>query len=119
MARFWHCRSLETLGGHSRWRHSFAPGKIHLFTFDHYREHPTIEDVVANNIVCVCGAAIVAQRDLWPEMASLTTRAINELLGRNMADDDQTVWYLASRYRPELFQLNEITDGNWFPLRWH
>jgi protein YibB len=113
---FGYCRGIETLGGYSRWRHSFARDKIHLFTFDRYRNRPPVNDVVANNIVCVCGAALVAQRDLWPEMASLTTKAINELIDDNMVDDDQTVWYMASLYRPELFELNEITDDDWFPV---
>lgn len=49
-------------------------------------------------------------------MANLTTKAINELIDNNMVDDDQTVWYVASLYRPELFELNEITDGDWFPV---
>jgi protein YibB len=113
---FGYCRSRESLGGSVKWQYAFTPGKIHLFTFCDFPPDGAIAEVVANNIVVVAGAAVIANRELWPVMAQLMNHASDELLKRNMVDDDQTLFLMASLYRPDLFELHRISDSDWQPV---
>ena len=113
---FGYCRSGEALGGSTKWQYPFAHGKIHYFTFGRYTGDLSIAQIIANNIVYVAGAAIVAERDLWLPFSQLTNFALNELLKRNLVDDDQTVLLLASLYKPELFEMHPIPDQDRQPV---
>lgn len=115
---FGYCRSMANLGGSTDWRYAFAPGKIHLFVFSEYKGEIALGDIVANNIAYVAGAAIVAEKHLWPALAQLMNKAADDLLEHNLVDDDQTLFLMASLYRPDLFELHKIPDQEWQPVLW-
>lgn len=113
---FGYCRSPAALGGSTKWRYRFTPNKIHLFIFNSYHSGMPIEHIVANNIVFVCGAAVVGSRDLWPEFARLNNFAAEELLKMNLVDDDQTLWMMASLYKSDIIEIHKISDQDWHPV---
>jgi hypothetical protein len=47
---------------------------------------------------------------LWPEVNRLIVESMDELLSKNLIDDDQTLWLMASLKKPEMFNLNIIPD---------
>jgi len=113
---FGYCRNPEALSGSTLWQYHFTPGKIHLFVFSEYKGEISLKDIVANNIVYVAGAAVVAERSLWPILAQLMNKAADELLQHDLVDDDQTLFLMASLYRPDLFELHKIPDQAWQPV---
>jgi protein YibB len=113
---FGYCRGMEALGGSDHWSYNFNPGKIHLFVFGEYKSVLPINEIVANNIVYVAGAAVVAERKLWAVLARLMNKAADELQQHTMVDDDQTLFLMASLYRPDLFELHPIPDQQWQPV---
>lgn len=113
---FGYCRSMEALGGSNHWTYNFTPGKIHLFVFADYKGEISLGDIVANNIVYVAGAAVVAEKQMWPALAQLMNKAADDLLQHNLVDDDQTLFLMASLYRPDLFELHTIPDQQWQPV---
>lgn len=113
---FGYCRSMDSLGGSNHWRYEFTPGKIHYFTFGDCPEGYPISEFVYNNIVLVCGAAVVAEKPLWLALAQLMNKAADDLLQNNLVDDDQTLFLMASLYRPDLFEMHKISDEDWQPV---
>jgi protein YibB len=113
---FGYCRSMASLGGSTHWRYAFTSGKIHYFTFGDYVEGFPISEIVYKNIVLVCGAAVVAEKHLWPVLAQLMNKAADDLLQNNLVDDDQTLFLMASLYQPHLFETHKISDSDWQPV---
>jgi len=113
---FGYCRGMEALGGSTRWRYQFTPDKIHLFVFSNYKGEISLGDIVANNIVYVAGAAVVAEKHMWAALAQLMNKAADDMLQHNLVDDDQTLFLMASLYRPDLFECHTIPDQQWQPV---
>jgi protein YibB len=111
---FGYFRSAEALAGSERWQYAFEPEKIHLFAFCRYHGEIFINDIVGNNIAYIVGGCVVAQKKLWPALTMLTKRASQELAARSMVDNDQTLFLLASLYRPDLFDIHLVGPEGWW-----
>ena len=110
---FGYCRSIETLGGITKWTYPFDPNKIHLFNFREYKGQP-ISQIIANNIVYMFGAKIVAGHEKWRQMEELIRGAFDNLCKAGMIDDDQTLMLLAYTYDSKLFELHPIDEADPF-----
>jgi protein YibB len=108
---FGYCREAKALGGMRLWRYPFAPDKVHLFSYGPYLGNPSIPDIIYNNVLCVMGGVVIANRALWPQLGTLIDKAFNQLLDNRLVDDDQTLLLLATLYRPDLFELHTITES--------
>jgi protein YibB len=110
---FGYCRNKETLNNVKEWKYPFDTNKIHFFNFREYKDLP-IQDIIANNIVHMFGAKIVAGKEMWPKLEELIYGAFKNLTDANMIDDDQTLMLLAYLYDKELFELHRIDENDPF-----
>jgi len=107
---FGYCRSADKIPPSKKWSYNFGENKFQLFGYRPYHVGQTIENVIFNNIVYILGAKQVAHRNLWPEVNRLIIESMEELQSKNLVDDDQTLWLIASLKKPELFNMNIIPD---------
>ena len=107
---FGYCRDIETLNGITSWSYPFNPNKIHFFDFRDYQGQP-IQYIIANNLVHMFGAKIVASKAKWESLQELIFGAFNNLTMANLVDDDQTLMLLAYLYNPEIFELHRIDES--------
>ena len=112
---FGYCRSIETLNGVTSWSYPFNPNKIHFFDYRDYQGQP-INYIIANNIVHMLGAKIVASKSKWESLQELIFGAFNNLTMANLVDDDQTLMLLAYLYNPEIFELHRIDESDPFVM---
>lgn len=115
---FGYFRTPDALCGSDHWQHAFAPGKIHMFAFSPYRGEIALNDIVANNIAYIVGGCVVAAPEMWAVLTALVDHAAQELAARTMVDNDQTLFLMASLYRPDLFDIHLVApEGWWDPFR--
>ena len=107
---FGYCRTKETLPKNLKWRYDFDTSKIHLFAYKDLAPNRPLTDIVASNDVHILGAKIVANKKMWPEMQRTMFAAFDLLYCNNLVDDDQTLFLLAARDNPELFEQHRIPD---------
>ena len=107
---FGYCRTPDKIPPSKKWSYNFGKDKLQLFGYRPFLKGQPIEDVIFNNIVYILGAKQVGHKDLWPEVNRLIVESMNELLSKNLIDDDQTLWLMASLKKPEMFNLNIIPD---------
>ena len=112
---FGYCRTKETLNGIRSWSYPFNPNKIHFFDFRDYLGQP-IQYIIANNLVHMFGAKIVASKAKWESLQELIFGAFNNLTMANLVDDDQTLMLLAYLYNPEIFELHRIDESDPFVM---
>ena len=112
---FGYCRDKETLNGITSWSYPFNPDKIHFFDFRQYLGQP-INYIIANNLVHMFGAKIVASKAKWESLQELIFGAFNNLTMANLVDDDQTLMLLAYLYNPEIFELHRIDESDPFVM---
>jgi protein YibB len=112
---FGYCRTIETLNGSTSWSYPFNPEKIHFFDYRDYQGQP-IQYIIANNIVHMLGAKIVASKSKWETLQELIFGAFNNLTMANLVDDDQTLMLLAYLYNPEIFELHRIDESDPFVM---
>ena len=112
---FGYCRDKETLNGITSWSYPFNPNKIHFFDFRDYQGQP-IQYIIANNLVHMFGAKIVASKAKWESLQELIFGAFNNLTMANLVDDDQTLMLLAYLYNPEIFELHRIDESDPFVM---
>lgn len=115
---FGYFRTAEQRAGSDLWQYAFAPDKIHLFAFTPYRGEVTLNDIVSNNIAYIVGGCLVGRKELWAPFVALTNRAAQELATRSLVDNDQTLFLMASLYRPDFFDIHLVgPEGWWDPFR--
>lgn len=107
---FGYCRTPDKIPPSKKWSYDFGAEKFQLFGYRPYPENKPIEDAIFNNQVYVFGAKQVGHVSLWPEVNRLISVSMEELLDKNLVDDDQTLWLMALLKKPELFNLNIIPD---------
>jgi len=107
---FGYCRSIDTLGGATKWEYDFNPEKIHLFNYKEFDTSRTILDVISTNDVHILGAKIVAGIQAWDIMHQLMAHSAQELIKNDLIDDDQTLMLISSLLKPEYFELHKIPD---------
>ena len=107
---FGYCRTPDKIPPSKKWCYDFGKDKFQLFGYRPYPADQSIENVIFNNIVYILGAKQVGHKDLWPEVNRLIVESMDELLSKNLIDDDQTLWLMASLKKPEMFNLNIIPD---------
>jgi len=112
---FGYCRNKETLNNVKEWKYPFDTSKIHFFNFREYQNLP-IQTIIANNIVHMFGAKIVAGKEMWPKLEELIRGAFKNLTDANMIDDDQTLMLLAYLYDKDLFELHRIDENDPFVI---
>jgi len=116
---FGYFRSAEQRAGSDFWQYAFATDKMHLFGFTPYRGEIALDDIVANNVAYIVGGCVVGRKELWASFAALTNRAAQELATRSLVDNDQTLFLMASLYRPDLFDIHLVgVEGWWDPFRY-
>lgn len=117
---FGYCRKAEQLAGSKCWKFLFTPEKIHMFAFTHYSGEISLNDIVTNNIAYIVGGCVVAQKKLWSSFSALTNQASQELATHSLVDNDQTLYLMASLYRPDLFDIHLVGhEGWWDPFRYY
>lgn len=98
----------------SEWRFAFTPDKINFFNVIKAKRIPpfnTEEQIfrfMYENIVYIVGCIIVGNRKAWQEFNQLLYPIIDELLARNIIDDDQGVYMYCIHKKPELFKINYV-----------
>ena len=107
---FGYCRTVDTLGGATKWEYDFNPEKIHLFNYKEFDTTRTMIDVISTNDVHILGAKIVAGKQAWDTLQQLMAHSAQELLKINLIDDDQTLMLMSSLLKPEHFELHKIPD---------
>lgn len=107
---FGYCRTPDRIPPSKKWTYDFGAERFQIFGYREYPKHKPIEEAIFNNLVYVFGAKQVGHVDLWPEVNELIQQSMEELLSKNLVDDDQTLWLMASLKKPELFNLNIIPD---------
>ena len=107
---FGYCRTQDKIPPSKKWSYNFGEDKCQLFGYRPYPKEQPIEQVIYNNMVYILGAKQVAHRNLWPEVNRLIIESMEELQAKNLIDDDQTLWLMASLKKPEMFNLNIIPD---------
>jgi protein YibB len=111
---FGYCRNEDTLNGVTKWCYDFDTDKIHLFKLKDWKEGTYIQDVIANNDVHMTGPCIVAGKSMWLVLKQLIEHNMNELLINNLVDDDQTLLLMSYLIKPEIFELHQVSDNDWF-----
>ena len=107
---FGYCRTQDKIPPSKKWTYNFGEDKFQLFGYREFPKDKSIEDVIFNNTVYILGAKQVGHKNLWPEVNNLICESMEELQSKNLIDDDQTLWLMASLKKPEMFNLNIIPD---------
>ena len=115
---FGYCRQQDTLNNLTKWEYCFNSEKVHLFTIQKNFEFniENVEYAILNNAPYIIGGAIIASKEKWLEFYQLIFQCQQELLSKNIVDDDQGVFLLACLKNPELIQLNFLGTKKWFSL---
>jgi protein YibB len=111
---FGYCRDESTLNGVKKWCYPFAKDKIHFFNIKDWVEGTLIQDVIANNDVHVTGPCIVGGRDMWYKLEHLVYTHTMKLLENNLIDDDQTLLLMSYLSNPDIFELHNVSNQDWF-----
>lgn len=106
---FGYCRSENQIPSARRWTYDFDSTKIHLLAYKNYDGAP-IEKIVATNDVYIPGAIIAADKKLWPKMSQLMRVSFDNLLAKNMVDDDQGLLIYSYIQDPDAFELHFVPD---------
>lgn len=109
---FGYCRNKEEFVSGTEWNYDFDTGHIHMFKlkdFDNVNDN--IERLIKDNDVHMTGGSIVGGKEVWPTFEKLVQHSFNELYNHNLVDDDQTLLLMAYLYKPDLFELRQVTHG--------
>lgn len=73
-----------------------------------------LHDAIFFNDVFIMGGSVTASKENWLILYDLCMESINNLLDKNIIDDDQTIFLMAYLKNPDIFNLIESQD--WFPI---
>jgi protein YibB len=111
---FGYCREASTLNGVELWQYPFNKDKIHLFNIKEFNPETTITNIISNNDVHITGPCIVASKEMWTELERLMNQSFDELISKDLIDDDQTLLLMSSLIEPDKFELHPISANDWF-----
>lgn len=111
---FGYCRNYESLSPSLKWDYDFNKDKIHLFNLRELEPQRPVEDIIKTGDVYIMGCHIVAGSHMWSQLRDLVFDNVNELLDRNLTDDDQTMLLLSYLKNPNIFELHPVDPSNWF-----
>ncbi|MBN6077743.1 protein YibB [Aggregatibacter actinomycetemcomitans] len=116
---FGYVRSIETLNNIKEWKYNFSNNKIHLFTIQKNYSLKDLSDIykaIFNNIVFVIGGAIVSHKKNWEQFFRENLSNQKFLLKKNIVDDDQGLFLMATIKNKGKFKFNYLGKDNWFHL---
>lgn len=90
-----------------KWEYDFGK-KITIFNLQPLNERP-IFDIIFSMDTYIMGSILIVPSYLAGEFWSLTQYIIKTLSEVGVADDDQIVWLMGSRIKPELFTIKEVS----------
>lgn len=96
------------------WEYDFS-AKIHLFSVAELDDLPVFE-IVRTMKTYITGAIIVAPLELWKDMQQLFRKAVFNLTGCGLMDDDQTLMIMACREQPDIFEIHP-TENFFSPIK--
>lgn len=87
------------------WEYDFSD-KIHLFQINELDNLPPFEIIRRNNSYFQ-GGEIVAPKHLWEELWNLVRSSMISLNKSGLADDDQILYLMGYRQKPEIFEIHK------------
>lgn len=93
------------------WKYNFSE-KIHLLQINEFDDLPPFEIIRRNNSY-IQGGEIIAPDYLWEEFWKLVRNNMLSLNKAGLADDDQILYLMSYREKPEIF---EIHKSEWLGL---
>ena len=111
---FGYCREPSTLNNVKLWEYPFNKDKIHFFNIKDFNPNNTITNIISNNDVHITGPCIVSSQKMWPELERLMNQSFDELISKDLIDDDQTLLLMSSLIEPDKFELHPISPNDWF-----
>ncbi|RIY33939.1 hypothetical protein CJP74_00510 [Psittacicella melopsittaci] len=111
---FGYHRGEKFFKGLTRWEFDFTPNKINFFNVMKKKRIPpfnTEEQVfryMYENHVYIVGCIFAGDHKAWREFNTLLNQSIEELLSKNIIDDDQGVYMYCMLKRPELFKVRYV-----------
>ena len=87
------------------WQYDFSD-KIHLFQVNELDDYLPFEIIRRNNSYFQ-GGEIVAPKDLWKELWDLVRFNMIALNKSGLADDDQILYLMSYKERPDIFELHK------------
>lgn len=95
-------------------------GKINLFALDNTRDNiltQPIFNIVKTGEVYIQGCHVIAPKAEWALLKELVVTNLTKLIGVGLIDDDQTLFLMAYRDRPDKFKINYVpSTDDWFMI---
>lgn len=113
---FGYCRKNRHLPPSRKWDYDFNE-KIQLFNLLNIHDNINIIDTIKTNTVYIQGCHIVADIDGWNRLSGFMRESLDDLLSKNLVDDDQTLLllcYLKSKHDFCLHEAKITKKYNWF-----
>ncbi|RIY33932.1 hypothetical protein CJP74_00475 [Psittacicella melopsittaci] len=107
-------RDGKFFAGLTNWKYDFTPDKINFFNIVRAKYIPpfnTEEQVfrfMYENIVYICGGVIAGNKKAWQEFNAYLYPTIDEILAKNVIDDDQGIYIYCYWKRPDLFKVRYV-----------
>lgn len=102
------------------WSYNFNQEKFHIFSIKPPKTislgEKEIERSILNNRPPLAGGALLAHKKIWPKFFRMVIGNQENLLNRNIVDDDQGVFLMAYATNKEMFQVNYLGRGQWLDL---
>jgi protein YibB len=114
---FGYCRDSRALNGATKWSFDFDPTKIHLFNtkaFPTDNPNALVTHAIVNNDPIILGAAIVADKLFWGDLANAMQDSLSMLINQGVVDDDQSLWLICYFGAPDKFELHPIDYNDAF-----
>lgn len=105
---FGYCREDNHLPASRKWEYDFTPGKMHLFNYRYPTSQNDVLIAVLNNVVYIIGGVFVGQRQSWEMLNESMNKSLENLLAKNMVDDDQGLLLMSYLENPEKYELHKM-----------
>lgn len=127
---FGYCRDKETLLGISNWYYPFDEDYIHCFTLrpskilgiknpKFPRSEKDVLSAITNNKVYIIGGVTISSKKTWLEFNNIYDTCKNNLIAKNILDDDQGIYLMCYVTKPNMIKLHYLGKTkqgkrNWF-----
>ena len=105
---FGYCREDNHLPMSRKWEYDFTPDKMHLFNYRNPTSQSDVLVAVLNNVVYIIGGVFIGQRESWSMLDDSMNRSLENLISRNMVDDDQGLLLMSFFEDPEKYELHKM-----------
>jgi protein YibB len=99
-----------------KWTYPFEKNKIHLFNMKQIETEISIQNIVYSGEVYIQGCHIVAESKMWEHLKNLAIESFNDLISKNLVDDDQTVLLLSYLKDQKSFTMRYNDSSDWFRI---